>query len=451
MSASTSMVKPLDGHIQGSPSQRHVHDPSDARTGDVGVLFLTSFVPYPADHGGAMAREGFIRAIAASTRLSVLVLTSIQYDADLVRAAESYYRKFCESFVCRQFSNLSPNGSVFAKAWDYVTGRPRNGFWSREAEEVFADEVNRTGCQIMWCDTVFNAKYLGRARRMNCRTVLTNHNVESDLVRQGADKQSGFKRLKARLDCLDVSRLEKLGAREADVVTAITEADLAHYRTLKGDGVSLLGYSYPMERAKIDHSREEPGTICFVGSMQWQPNIRAAFHLVRDIMPPVWKARPDAKCYIVGKNPSPEVLELPSSHVIVTGEVPSLIDYYERAELVVAPLQEGGGIKIKVVEALALGKAVVSTSIGAAGLDVQSGTHLSIADDPAAFAAEMVRLLDDGPTRRRIAAAGREFARKRLSPEHTEHEVRAILEQLGVSPFGRSSAGSSIETADELV
>src|SRR3954470_20094239 len=188
MSASTSMVKPLDGHIQGSPSQRHVHDPSDARTGDVGVLFLTSFLPYPADHGGAMAREGFIRAIAASARVSVLVLTSIRYDEETIRAAEAYYRTFCQSFRRHQFSNLSPSASFWVKMWDYVIGRPRNGFWSQEAEEVFAEEIKRTGSQVVWCDSVFNAKYLHRAQRMNCRTVLMNQNVESDLVRQASGR-----------------------------------------------------------------------------------------------------------------------------------------------------------------------------------------------------------------------------------------------------------------------
>src|SRR5436305_11656901 len=199
MSASIPEVKPFGRDMPGGSSQLHADNRSDAPTADVAVLFLTSFLPYPADHGGAMAREGFIRAIAGSARVSVLVLTSIRYDDELVRGAESYYHKFCESFECRQFPSLSPNGSFVSKAWDYLTGQPRNGFWSREAEELFVHQVKTTGCEVVWCDSVFNAKYLHRAQRMSCRTVLMTQNVESDLVRQAAARQRGLQRLKTRI------------------------------------------------------------------------------------------------------------------------------------------------------------------------------------------------------------------------------------------------------------
>jgi glycosyltransferase involved in cell wall biosynthesis len=175
---------------------------------------------------------------------------------------------------------------------------------------------------------------------------------------------------------------------------------------------------------------EEDGAICFVGNMSWPPNVRAARYLINEIMPLVWESNPDATCYIVGKNPPQEIADLRSTNVIVTGEVPSLQDYYRRAQVIVAPLREGSGIKVKVVEALACGKAVVTTSIGAAGLNGNGSGHLIVADSTASFVDAIVRLLKNREFREKTAAAARDFAKNRLSPANTERQVRAILERL---------------------
>src|SRR5436305_12140572 len=109
MSASMSEIKSVSSAAYDGSAADPDNESSNSPANDVRVLFLTSFLPYPSDHGGAMAREGFIRAIAASATVSVLVLTSIRYDEKVVRAAESYYRPFRESFPCRQFSDPSPS------------------------------------------------------------------------------------------------------------------------------------------------------------------------------------------------------------------------------------------------------------------------------------------------------------------------------------------------------
>ncbi|HJT79855.1 MAG TPA: hypothetical protein VJ719_01555, partial [Chthoniobacterales bacterium] len=265
------------------------------------VIFVTSFLPFPVDHGGAMAREGFIRALSACASVNVLVLTSIQYDDAVIAAADAHYTQFCRSFRCHRFPDLSPDRALLAKTWDYLRGYPRNGFWSEEAAAILEHRILSSRCQVVWCDSVFNAKYLAQAKRLNCRTVLTNHNVESDLVGAPASA-TGVARFKSWLNRLDLRRLERLGARLADVVTAITGEDLKYYRRLKDDRHALLlGYSYPVDPTISDSNGQEPGMICFVGSMNWPPNVRAARYLVHEIMPLVWKSEPGAKCYIIGK------------------------------------------------------------------------------------------------------------------------------------------------------
>src|SRR5215212_5740107 len=114
-----------------------LHNSGDRRTSDTSdrmsaapiprVLFLTNFLPYPLDHGGAMARESMIRALSGSASVSVMVMTSIGYDDAVLRAAGDYYRRFCSAFSYHRFDSLSPHPSILAKIWDYVRGYPRHG------------------------------------------------------------------------------------------------------------------------------------------------------------------------------------------------------------------------------------------------------------------------------------------------------------------------------------
>jgi polysaccharide biosynthesis protein PslH len=397
------------------------------------VTYLTSHLPYPIDRGGTIATAGFIEAIAKCASVSVLVLTSAPYAAELIQAAENYYNQFCRSFVVHPVANLSPKKSRLLKAWHYLSGYPRHGFWSAEAEAALIAHIKKTGCEILWCNSTFEAKYLAAAKRMRCRTVVATQNVESDLRRQQANTESGKSRWAACARWLDVRRLEKRAAKWADVVTAITDADLQHYRRLKpANRTFLLPFGYRNRDILVAAAGDETDqeAVCFVGSMDWPPNVTAAQFLVREIMPLVWETKPNTKCFLIGKNPGDEIKALSSNRVIVTGSVPSLSDYYRHVPVVVVPMRSGSGIKVKLIEALAAGSAVVTTSAGAAGLTVESGRQLMVVDDPAEFAKAVTYLLTNRSERAKLGTEAQRFVRESLSPIETERQVEKILECL---------------------
>lgn len=157
-----------------------------------------------------------------------------------------------------------------------------------------------------------------------------------------------------------------------------------------------------------DPADEAPGEILFVGSLEYPPNIDAATWFVREILPRIQVRQPAARFVICGVRPKEAALRLHNgADVVVAGSVPDLEPYYRRAALVAVPMRLGGGTRIKVLEALAHGKALVTTSIGAEGLSLGSGEALEIADGPDAFADACVRLLGDAAARRRLAENGR--------------------------------------------
>jgi glycosyltransferase involved in cell wall biosynthesis len=141
-------------------------------------------------------------------------------------------------------------------------------------------------------------------------------------------------------------------------------------------------------------------SILFVGNFAYEPNVDAALYFSRDIFPLILKYVPDVKLFLVGNAPPPEIYALTSnSQIKVTGRVTSLIPFYKHADVLVCPLRIGGGVKVKVLEALGLGKAIVSTSIGAQGLDLSTHSAVVVADEVTDFAEKVIRLLQDAEER----------------------------------------------------
>jgi len=156
--------------------------------------------------------------------------------------------------------------------------------------------------------------------------------------------------------------------------------------------------------------------VVFVGNFAHPPNVDAALRLALHIFPHIQErhADPQLCLFLVGSDPPPSVQQLANDRIIVTGSVDDVRPYLEGASVVVAPLQLGGGMRVKVIEALAAGKAVVATPLAVAGLSVSDGIELLITDTDTAFAAAVVRLLDDACAREQLAMRARAWAVERL-------------------------------------
>jgi len=150
-------------------------------------------------------------------------------------------------------------------------------------------------------------------------------------------------------------------------------------------------------------------SLLFIGKMSYRPNGDAVLYFCREILPRIRRMIGEVEMWIVGKDPLPEVRQLNGDGVYVTGRVDDVVPYYSRSTACVVPLRAGGGTRLKILEAMALGRPVVSTSVGAEGLDVVDGEHLLIADSPEQFAEKTVRLLTDRALYQRITTNARQL------------------------------------------
>jgi glycosyltransferase involved in cell wall biosynthesis len=228
---------------------------------------------------------------------------------------------------------------------------------------------------------------------------------------------------------------ERRGALHADVTTAVSEVDAEYFRSIAPDPHSVQLLSNVIDVAAYqDHetARLEQPALVFAGTFsQGTANIDAGVWLIDEIMPIVWRTQPDAHVYLVGRSPAAALLSRRAARVHVTGEVPSIAPYMRASVAAVVPLRWESGTRFKILEAFACRTPVVSTTLGAEGLEVKHGRHLLLADDPETFASATLSLLQEPVLAERLVEPAFELVSSTYDLSSAERQIEAILTKLG--------------------
>jgi sugar transferase (PEP-CTERM/EpsH1 system associated) len=245
-------------------------------------------------------------------------------------------------------------------------------------------------------------------------TILDEHNIEFELLERSLRIEGSLIRKAFNLaEFLKVRRVEKQAWRRFDgcVVTSTRElAEVASAAAGKAAAAVPNGVDLSHFAPQPEGSRSG---LVFTGLMSYRPNIDAVTYFVREVLPLIHRTRPEQTFTIVGWGVTDEVRALIGPSVIVTSRVPDVRPYLAGAAAVVAPIRIGSGTRLKVLEALAMARPLISTSLACEGLDLEPGHHLLVADDPTRFAQAVVRVLGDRPLADRLGTAGRQLMEER--------------------------------------
>jgi glycosyltransferase involved in cell wall biosynthesis len=245
--------------------------------------------------------------------------------------------------------------------------------------------------------------------------VVDEHNIEYQLLeRMARIETSAVRRFFGRVEASKVRHEEQQAWLRAAGCVATSAIDAAAIRSAHpGVPTAVVPNAVDTEHLRPDSSPVDPEALLFVGSLNYRPNADGVAWFVEEVLPRVRRARPAAVLTIVGRGTPALLRRLAAPGVIVAGAVDDVLPYLRRAGVVVAPLRVGGGTRLKVLEGLSMAKPVVSTTLGAEGLDVADGEHLLLADEPAEMAGSILRLLADPALGRRLGDAGRALAVER--------------------------------------
>lgn len=327
--------------------------------------------------------------------------------------------------VCEIVEEVRPGPpGALSAAWRHrrrvlsgvVTGRPTNTrvvagelpAVVREVAERFRPDV----IQVEDDQAVHAVAALDRA----AVHVLVCHEPGELSARDQAERTTGRQRLAHRLETSMWRRYYRRHFPNYDGIVCFSDRDralMAHYAGGLPLRVVPLGLDIPAN--PLDPVGHADGPVCIVGNYRHPPNSDAALRLMRSIMPAVRRTHPDRRLTVVGATPSDDMLAAAGPLDIVTREVESVTPYLDGAAVVGLPLRMGGGMRVKLLEALAAGKAVVASPLSAAGLEVADGNQLVLAETDAEFAAALSRLLDDEVERRALAQRARAWTVENLA------------------------------------
>jgi glycosyltransferase involved in cell wall biosynthesis len=249
--------------------------------------------------------------------------------------------------------------------------------------------------------------------RLAIPSVLFQHNVEGEIWRRhAATAGNPIKKMMYGMEFRKMLRYEQSEVRKFQHVVAVSENDRALMtQWVDPSHVTVIPTGVDLTQYHPDPSVPEPApVITFVGAMDWEPNVDGVEYFCREIWPDIRAEVPEARFRIVGRNPDRRVQKWASDSVEVTGRVASVVEHLRQTAVVVVPLRIGGGTRLKIYEAMATAKAVVSTTVGAEGLDVDHGRDIMLADDSKSFAHAVIMLLRDRELRRRYEKAAAETA-----------------------------------------
>jgi glycosyltransferase involved in cell wall biosynthesis len=386
------------------------------------ILFLTPQLPaFPPRQGTALRNYHLMEGLA--TQHQVALLTFLEPDQPNDPDAWGPVATFCQQIGTVPTLPRSTAQRVREQA---LTSKPDMALrlWSDTYSRKLESWLGQERFDVVHVEGVEMAPYIPVLRGVQRRPliVLDNHNAEyvlqerafrTDLRTPGRWHAAAYSLVQWRR----LARFEASACRQADRVVAVSEADRAALLRLAPDiTVHVLPNCIDTAAYQTKRGAVAPAfDLLFTGKMDFRPNVDAAIWFWQEVWPRIIHLRPDLRWGIVGKSPHRRLGFLQSDpRITVVGEVPDMIPYLQAARVGIIPLRMGGGTRFKLLEAMASGLPIVSTTVGAEGVPVRSEQDLLLADNPADFAAAVVRLLDNSALADRLVAAARELVQSRF-------------------------------------
>ena len=378
------------------------------------ILFLSQIVPYPP-HGGVLQR-GYNVIRQLGRRATVDLFAFVHPDAlptpQALEESRIELGKHCASV---QYFPLWAKRSALHKTAALAIGALSQtpfsmiAHRSRQYQARVNEAIAAPGVDIVHIDTIGLAQFVDLPRSP-AATVLTHHNIESMLMQRRAQVES---RRPARMFL--AREAGKLAAAETrlsplfDVNITMSVNDRVELARLAPGAVTEVVPNGVDTEYFVPAPERQTSALIYGGGLNMFANRDAVTFFVAEIWPRIREQRPDVTFYVVGQDPPKELLDLAERdrQIVVTGYVADIREFILKAAVYVVPLRVGGGTRLKVLDAMALGKAMVSTSIGCEGIDVVDGKHLQIADTPEIFAAKTLALLSDPAERLTLGASAR--------------------------------------------
>jgi polysaccharide biosynthesis protein PslH len=398
------------------------------------LFLLLPFAPrLEATHGGARVISQFLTEITSRHTVAILCLR----EAD-EPGVDPFFRGRCElveevvrpsskkSFPARFFRYLRLVLSLLQLRPVWVTDWTSASFAKQACliAQKFHPDIIQAEFHVM-------GQYFSALKDIEARRLLVEHEPSARAGLYIQNLPSILDTLVGVIEKISWRRYEREVYRQVEGIVAFTEADQKSIKEAASQTpIHVISPGTVIPEYPLNPLGSLPPTLLFVGNYYHPPNVDAARRLVHSIFPSVQRRFPETKLFIVGENPPADFKRIDNKNIIVTGRVPAITPYLDGAALLVAPLRLGGGMRIKILEALAAGKAVVTTPLAVEGLDIVDGEQISLAETDLEFAERIIYLLQHADDRLALAQHARVWACDHLGWEGSICKYEILYQDL---------------------
>ncbi len=376
------------------------------------ILQLCNKPPFPPKDGGGIAMNNITRGLLnAGHQVKLLTVYTHKHDLELSKLSQDYIDATDVEgvFIDTQINLVDAFSSLITQD-SYNVSR----FFSPDLDIRLTDLLKRNNYDIIHLESLFMTPYIGTIRRFSkAKIVLRSHNLEYIIwERIAAGTKNRAKRAYLKYLSKKLKDYELSVINQVDGIASISKEDQMKYVAL-GCDKPIVNVPFGVEISNYPNAAKvtQAPTLFHIGAMDWRPNLEGILWFLEDVWPKVSEQCPALKLHLAGRGLEQDMLPSNLKNVVVHGEVESATQFMAEHSIMIVPLLSAGGIRVKIIEGMASGKTVVSTSVGAEGIDYSKGEDLIIADDSKSMIEQIARLSSSPETIQEVG----EKARKKAS------------------------------------
>ncbi len=385
------------------------------------IVFLLSRFPYPLEKGDKLRAMQHIKMLSQVHELHVIALS----DSDVSVQGMELLQQHCKSVNVFKLSKFQIGLNLITSLFRSLPLQV-GYFYSKAIERKMQSQINDIRPDIVYCQLIRTALY---SREYNGKKVIDFQDAFAVGTLQRLQKSSILLKPLFKRELNLVREFEKKMIKQFDVSLIISEQDRSSFDNNDIGHILILPNAVDSDYFQSSNVIDKKG-ICFVGNMNYLPNVDAAEFLVNEIMPLVWAKFPDIQLIIAGANPSSSVRALDGGNVTITGWVDDIRTVYACSKIFIAPMRMGTGLQNKILEAMSMRVPCVTTTMSFIPLGARSGREILVGDNPQELAAHILNLLGNHVFADELGENGRKFVDDKFSVRKIGGELLKIFESL---------------------
>lgn len=404
------------------------------------ILFLTNLLPYPLDNGGKIKTYTTIKALSDAGHQIDLVCFKETENVD--QGYEEHLRELCSDIyqICFKLTTALNKKYMIGVAARSLISKFSFGilkYISRDMIALLENLSQKRSYDCVYFDHLQMFVYEKQIKRywLNTKIVLDEHNCEYMIMNRNVEKETNIiKKLFFVLEAKKLKKFESYALQKADIITTLSIEDDAMLKEIANNiKTTIIPIGMEKPKVEIDYKVDDLDevNILFVGTLSWAPNNDGLIWYLEKVIPKMKESLGKFKLYIVGKNPGDKLKRIANSYtdidIEITGYVDSVIPYYQLCDFMIVPLFVGSGQRVKIIEGFSYGMPIISTSIGAEGLEYMDGENILIADDVDEFI-QKSKMLKKGILRKKLSERAKDTFDKNYSIDAVKEKICRVVE-----------------------